>query len=96
MSALEWTRLPRHGDHAWEREYRRYCAGIGDNPDALRLERWGNERPVADWYWWVEHRELGYRVTIPGGDLPDAEAQRLAVPTLCAALRAVLADLDGA
>lgn len=93
MSGIEWTKLPRHGSPDFEREWRRYCAHIGDNPDALRL----NRGQLDDGWWWItELRRIGYMVRVPGGDLPDAEAQALAVPTLCAALRAVLADLESA
>jgi len=93
MSGVEWTTLKRTGSPDYEREWRRYCAHIGDNPDSVRLKR---ERRLDEWGWYAVCRETGYQVQLPGNDLPDSEAQRLAVPTLVAALRQVLERLEGA
>ena len=93
MSGVEWTELQRVGSDGFTKEWRRYCAAIGDNPDAVRLKR---EQRFDEWVWLAVCRQTGHQVTLPGGDLPDAEAQRLAVPTLVAALKAVVERLEGA
>ena len=46
------------------------------------------------WTVWPEFTDI--YVALPRGDLPDAEAQRLAVPTLVAALKAVVERLEAA
>lgn len=92
MSALKWTRLPRHGARDWEEEYRRYGAGIGDSPDAVRLSRWKRD---DGWHWLIEDRRSGLEVELPGGDWTDAEAKALAVAALAKAMRALLAELEG-
>ena len=64
----------------------------------LRLDRVPDHRAIE--YFWVVnfHDDQGYdfEVEIDGADLPDAEAQRLAVPTLVRALKAVVERLEGA
>lgn len=47
--------------------------------------------------WWVRDQGGCTEAQLPGPfDLPDAEAQALAVPTLVKALKAVVAKLEGA
>lgn len=87
MKPLEW----RRGDDGLQPDWRWYRAQR--NETRLTLSRDGD---ADTWSLSVDFgRNDTILVDLPGGDLPDAEAQALALPTLVRALRQVLAELEG-
>ena len=92
MSVVAWRRgdVEESLGYAW----RWYNGRLGDI--SIELSHSGD---FDSWLLTLEiDGEGGADVTvaIPGVGVPDAEAQRLAVPTLVAALRAVISRLEGA
>ena len=90
MSVVAWRRgdVEESLGYAW----RWYNGRLGDI--SIELSHSGD---FDSWLLTLEiDGEGGTDVTIamPGGDLPDAEAQRLAVPTLVAALKVVVERLE--